>query len=611
VAAALGVPAEGRRPLLDVVAERLAGRHALIVIDNAEQVLGAAPRAAALLARCPRTQLLVTSRSVLGLRGEQDVPLEPLPVPAPGETDPGRIRQSPAVALFAARARRSDPGSTLRDADLPVVAEVVRRLDGLPLALELAAARSRTLPPAALLRRLGTAVRGVLDLRGTEVDAPDRQRTLRDTVAWSHELLTDAERALLARLSVCSGGCTLDTAEAIGAVDDDVDVLETLAALVGHSLVTPADTGEGEPRFRMLELVRAFADERLTERGEAGTTRQRLAEHLAGVSAAAGPSLTGPDQASWRARLDAEAPDLLAALRWAVAADRADLAVAIAAPLARWWWSRGLLGEMAELADATAGLPSAAALPPAPAALLHWARGATRIALGRVDEAAPLLTRQVELARTADDPWLLGHGLVALAMTRPPDDPDLAGRLAAGVAALRRSGDAWSVAYALIPLGDVALLAGDLPSAVSAHEEALGLARGIDDDHLVAAVLDQLGFDALMAGDTPGARARLVEAAGLHRGIRDLEGLANCLSGLAALTLASGAPQAAARLAGAAAAARTEVGVTVWPLLQILSAQLDAALQAALGSDDDRRERAAGAAADPWAALDEGLAAVG
>jgi predicted ATPase len=611
VAAALDVPAQGRRPLLGLVAERLAGRRVLLVVDNAEQVLGAAPAAAALLAHCPRTQLLVTSRSVVGLRGEQDVPLGPLPVPDPRETAPDRIRDSPAVALFVARARRADPAFGLRDADVPAVAEVVRRLDGLPLAVELAAARARTLPPAALLRRLGAAVRPALDLRGGDVDAPDRQRTLRDTIAWSHDLLPPAERALLARLSVCSGGCTLDTAEAIGAVDGDVDVLEALASLVGQSLVTPADAGADEPRFRMLELVRAFAGERLAERGEVEPTRQRLAEHLAGVSAVAGPALTGPDQAAWRARLAAEAGDLLAALRWAVDADRADLAVAIAAPLARWWWSRGLLAEMAELADGTARLPSAGDLPPARAALLHWARGATRIALGRAGEAAPLLATQVELARTADDPWLLGHGLVALAMTGSPDDPELAERLTDAVAALRRSGDPWSVAFALVPLGGVALLAGDPAAAVAAHEEALDLARGIADDHLVATVLDQLGVDALLGGDLPRARERLREAAELHRAVADLEGLANCLTGLAALALASGVPAVAARLAGAAAGARGRLGVTVWPLLQRVYGQLDAALVAALGPDADRRERSAGAALDAWAALDEGLAAVG
>ena len=604
IAAALGVSVEGRRPVLDLVADRIAGRHVLLLLDNVEQVLGAATEFTRLLASCPRTQLLVTSRSLLRLRGEHDVPLGPLDVPARGASR-AATAEAPAVSLFVERARAADPSFVLDDATAEAVAEVVRRLEGLPLAVELVAARVRTIPPRALLRRLD----GALDLRGPVADLPDRQRTLRATVAWSHDLLDDDERALLARLSVCVGGAALDTAEAVGAVDGDLDVPEVLSALVGHSLVTPTDTGDGEPRFRMLDVVRTFAGERLRERGEEAATRERWAGHLASVSAAAGIGLSGPDRQSWLARLDAEAADLTDALRWAVATDRAELAVALAAPLARWWWARGLLAQMAETADATAALPSAAELPPASAGLLLWARGTMRIALGRTADAAPLLAEVVADARARDDPWLLGHGLVGLGMTRPPEDPELPGMLADAVAALRRSGDSWSVAFALVPHGDAALLAGDLDAAVRAHEEALGLARAIGDDHLTATVLDQLGLDALLAGDISAARLRLADAAALHRSIGDREGLAYCLDGLAGLALLTGDARTAAWLAGAADAVRTSVGVAVWPMLRSLVAQLADGVRAALGADEDARERAAGAATDPWEALDAGLAA--
>jgi predicted ATPase len=605
IAAAAGVSAEGRRPLLELVGDRLAGRRVLLVLDNAEHVLGAAPDFGFLLSRCPATQLLVTSRSLLRLRGEHYVPLGPLAVPEPGDDDLQQVTAASAVQLFISRAQRADPAFTVTEDSAPALAEVVRRLEGLPLALELVAARVRTLPPPVLLRRLDRA----LDLRG-DVDAPDRQRTLRDTIAWSHDLLADPERTLLARLSVCAGGWTLDTAEAIGSVEGDVEVLEALSTLVGHSLVASTDAGEGEPRFRMLELVHSFAAERLRERGEEEAVRERLARHLAAVSAEAGLGLNGPEHRLWRAWLDAEATDLEAALRWAVATDRADLAVGLTAPVARWWWSRGQLAAMGELAEATARLPSAAALDPGSAALLRWARGTTRIAQGRPDDAAPLLTDLVADARERDDPWMLGHGLVALAMTRPPDDPQLRILFTEAVAAVRRSGDPWSIAYALVPLGDLALLEGDVPAAIEAHEEALALVRSIGDDHLAATLLDQLALDALLAGDAPLARERLVESAVLHREVRDQEGLAYCLDGLAALCLALGDPHIAGRLAGAAEAARAALGVTVWPLLQSLATQLDDMVRAALGADEDRRERAAGAAAGPWTALAEGLAAV-
>ncbi|WP_167762088.1 DUF4062 domain-containing protein [Blastococcus sp. CT_GayMR20] len=606
IAAAVGVSVEGRRPVLDLVADRLTGKRVLILVDNLEQVLDAAPELGRLLSRCPDTQLLVTSRRLLRVRGEHDVPLGPLGLPRTGKTDPGTIADAPAVQLFLDRAREADPDFTVDGASATAVAEVVRRLEGLPLAIELVAARVRTLPPAVLLRRLTSG----LDLGGRGMDMPDRQRTLRATVAWSHDLLDEDERALLARLSVCYGGATLDTAEAVGAGDEGLDVPEVLSSLVAHSLVSPTDTCEGEPRFRMLEVVRTFAAERLRERGEEEATRERWADHLATISAAAGVGLSGPDRPVWEARLEAETTDLEEAVRWAVAADRAELAVALTAPLARWWWARGMLVPMAEIADATAALPSAAALAPGAADLLRWARGTMRIALGRTAEAAPLLSAVVDRARERGDPWLLGHGLVGLAMTRSPDDPELPGLFEAAVEALRRSGDDWSIAFALVPHGDVALLAGDVPAALRAHEESLALARGIGDDHLVATLLDQLGLDALMAADATTARERLTEAARHHRAIGDQEGLANCLNGLAGLALLQGDALTAARLCGTADALRTKLGVAVWPLLQSLVTGLADGIRATLGDQDHRREWAAGAALDPWEALDSGLAAV-
>ena len=293
-----------------------------------------------------------------------------------------------------------------------------------------------------------------------------------------------------------------------------------------------------------------------------------------------------------------------------MSADRAELAVSLAAPLARWWWARGLLTQMAGIADATAELPSAAALPPASAGLLRWARGTMRIALGRTAEAAPLLADVVADATARDDPWLLGHGLVGLAMTRPPEDPELPGMFTEAVAALRRSGDVWSVAFALVPHGDVALLSGDLAGGRPR-------ARG-------------------GAGPRPGARRRPPHRdpprpAGARRPARrgrrrppvtgspvpprctaplgDQEGLAYCLDGLAGLALLTGDARTAARLSGAADAVRTSIGVAVWPLLQSLVAQLADGVRAALGEAEERRERAAGAATDPWEALEAGLAA--
>ncbi|MGY1730988.1 ATP-binding protein [Geodermatophilus sp. SYSU D01045] len=608
VAAAVGVSAEGSRPLLDQVADRLAGRRALLVVDNLEQVTSAAPDLATLLARCPLTQLLVTSRTVLRLRGEHDVPIEPLGTPAAGDDD----GTAPAVQLFVARARQADPSFALTGATAGPVAELVRRLDGLPLAVELAAARVRTLPPRLLLARLDRA----LDLGDPDVDAPDRQRTLRSTIAWSHDLLDERGRALLARLSVCADGCTLDTAEVVGAGRDedgagDLDVLETLSDLVGHSLVTPTDTGDGEPRFRMLELVRAYAAERLRERGEEEATRLRWAQHLARMGAEAGAGLAGPAARLWRDRLDAETADLRAALRWAVATDRADLAVRLTAPLVRWWWARGLLPAMAELAEQTAALPSAATLPPDLAGRLTWARASLRIALGERTGAAGLLEGVVDDARRRDDAWLLGHSLGARAMTLSPADPRVVPLLDEALAQLRRSGDGWSVAFSGMLRVAVALAGGDAAGAERVAGEARDLAAAAADDQLAALLGDALALAALLAGDLPRARARLDEAVALHRRTRDLEGAATCLEVLAALALAEGRHAAAARLVGAADTARAGLGVARWSPHQALADRLREALRAALGDDEEARGRAAGAALGPWAALDEELARPG
>jgi hypothetical protein len=297
-----------------------------------------------------------------------------------------------------------------------------------------------------------------------------------------------------------------------------------------------------------------------------------------------------------------------AALRWAVATDRAQLAVRLTAPLVRWWWARGLLPDMAALAEQTAALPSAAALPPDLAGRLAWARAALRIAVGTPDRAVPLLDGVVDDARGRDDAWLLGHALGARAMTLTPGDPDVVALLDEGLAHLRRSGDGWSVAFSGMLRGAVALAGGDLAAAERVAGEARDLAAAAADDQLAALLTDGLALAALLAGDLPRTRARLQEAAALHRSTRDLEGVASCLEVLAALALAEDRTAAAARFAGAADAARAGLGVARWSPNQALADRLREALRAAMGDDEERRARAAGAALGPWAALDEALA---
>ena len=252
LAAALGVRPEGTAPLLDLLADRLQGRRVLLVLDNFEQVLGAAPGLASLLAACPEVTVLVTSRTVLRLRGEREVPVAPL-------------AEAAAVELFVARAREVRPDFRLTGPTATAVSQLVRRLDGIPLALELAAAQLRMLTPAVLVRRLGDRLDRSLDLAAGPVDLPRRQRTLRATVEWSHSLLDEAERALLARLSVFAGAWTLEGAEAVGAVEGDLDVLDVLSSLVAQSLVSADEQAADEPRFRMLDTCLLYTSDAADE----------------------------------------------------------------------------------------------------------------------------------------------------------------------------------------------------------------------------------------------------------------------------------------------------------------------------------------------------------
>jgi predicted ATPase len=567
VAAALGVRAEGTRPVLDVLADRIGRREVLLVLDNFEPVVEAAPVLARLLAACPNLRLLVTSRSVLHVLGEHEVPLPPL--------DPG-----PAAEVFVERARQVRPDLELDEATRQAVRQVVARLDGIPLAIELAAARVRLLPPEALARRLDRR----LDLSSQDVDRPARQQTLRTTVGWSYALLGRAERSLLRRLSVFAAGFSLEAAESVGGTDPVEDVLETLSALVGHSLVAPDTGSRGEPRFRMLETVREFAGEQLDQAAEREATMRRLVAHLCAFTAAAGAGISGGEARRWMTRIDADVETLRAGVEWAIEQDEALLAVRLTAPLLRYWWVRGLLEQMLEVAERVAVLPSARVLPEPEATLLRWTRGTIRIALGRSDGAAQLLQEVLTAARAVQDRRLLAQALFSLALVHPAEEgtDGVRALLTESLDLARAAGESWGAALALIPLGDLALLDGDVAAARRMHEEVLVHAEAIDDDHMRASGHDQLGLDALLAGDLDVAQDHLVQAAVLHSALRDHEGTAYCLEGFAALALARGAPEEAARLMGAAAAARRLVGVAVWPFLRPLHERLETFVRTAL-----------------------------
>jgi predicted ATPase len=615
VVASLGIRPEGTRPVLDLLIDRLQGRRLLLVLDNVEQLVPAAPDLAALLAACPDLTVLVTSRIVLQLRGEREVSLTPLSTPAPESSDDacgdlGAVEGSAAVQLLVARARQVRPSFAVTAANADDVAELCRRLDGIPLALELAAARLRLLSPAALIRRLGEQLDRSLDLAAPTADLPDRQRTLRATIEWSYSLLGEAERMLLARLSVFTGSWTLEASEAVGTLDGDLYALDTVASLVAQSLIRTDESDPDEVRFRMLDTIRAYAGERLTERGETAATNSRLAHYLIDMVENVRDALQGAQHRAASERLDRERDEIRSAIEWALHADDAETVGRLLTPLFTYWWSRGLLPVTHGLAERASLLPSASTMPPYASALLSGARGMAMVMVGRTDEAGPLLRDTIARAGTLGNDRLRAYALLGLAgAVAQRSAADACRRLDEAARLFRTIGDLWGLALTLSTRGQLALAGGEPTRACRMHLDALAAAETIDNDHLRAQILDMLGLDAVAVGDLAGARHHYTRAAALHTRLLDYEGSAYGLSGLAGLALALDRPEASARLISASDRARHVVGVTRWPGMASMEDQRSASVAAALDPTTYASARADGARMPIPEALAYGLTA--
>jgi predicted ATPase len=597
--------------VLDVVIDRLQGRRTLVVLDNFEQVQAAAPQVARFLAMCPGATALVTSRRALQLRGEHEVPLTPLTLPpADGLTDVEAVSRSAAVRLLVERAGAVRPGFAVTAANADAVAELCRVLDGIPLALELAAAQLRILTPAALLDRLSTGLGRSIDLAAGPVDLPDRQRTLRATIEWSYGLLTEPDRAVLARLSVFSGAWTLEAAEAVASIDGTTDVLAALTSLVAQSLVSTDESDPDETRFRMLGTIRSFAADALAHRGESPAVSARLARYVITVVDGVRDELQGSDHHRVSERLDRERDDIRSAIDWALLNDDAETVSRLLMPLFAYWDSRGLLPMTGELAEKAALLPSAARLRPQESALLTYARGMAMIILGNASGAEPLMRRALDLAIDLHDARLQAYSLFGVAVVLVHRDVgEATALLDQALDRFRETDDGWGLALTLSTRGQFAQLAGDAASAKSLHEAGLVAADAIDNDHLRAQIRDMLGLDAVTTGDLAAAWDQYAHAAELHTRMLDYEGTAYSLSGLAGLALAENRPEVAARLIGASSHARRIVGIAVWPGMQPITQAQTSAVVAALDPVTFASASAEGARFALDDALQYGLAA--
>ena len=411
IAAALGLNTSGGRLITDLKSY-LRARRLMLVLDNFEQVMGAAPLVAELLRAAPGVVALVTSRMVLRLSGEHEFPVPPLPVPPIGAGgDAADVQRCASVRLFVQRAQAASAGFELTSGNAGAVAEICRRLDGLPLAIELAAARVRLLPPQALLARLDDRM-GLLT--GGARDLPERQRTLRTTLDWSFDLLSGGEQALFARLGVFAGTFDLPAAEAVGAAAADPadpgragHVMDTLGSLVDSSLVRP-QTRNGEPRFGLLETIREYALERLRDGADWREAHDRHAAYFRALAEPAPAELQGPGQLAWLDRLETEHGNLGAAMSWLVEQDQLEPAIQLSWATWRFWWLRGHAEELASYVDI---LAKSEHLPPRQRALALSGTGFGLFASGDQATAQPLLEQSLPLYRQAGD--MLGAATTA------------------------------------------------------------------------------------------------------------------------------------------------------------------------------------------------------
>ena len=526
LAHALGIKESGDQPLMETLKAALRDKHLLIMLDNFEQVISTAPQVGQLLAACAQVKILVTSRVPLRLRGEHEYPVPPLGLPPVGSWSAAslviaKLTQYEAVRLFIERAQAVKPDFEVTNQNAPAVAEICVRLDGLPLAIELAAARVRLFPPQAMLSKLQSRLKL---LTGGARDLPARQQTLRAAIEWSYDLLSEGEKQFFRRMAVFQGGRTLEAMEVVcgGAKDDrqqttddasanlssvaplQMDVLAGVESLVSNSLLQQRVSGDGEPRFWILETIHEYAREKLEENGEGPELRYRHAAYFTAMGEEAEAEMKGARQEEWLGRLEDEHDNLRAALRWARSNDsnlRAELPAShsiemglrLAGALYRFWLIRGYLTEGREELNSL---------------------------LNAQEAAEPSLARAKALLRVGGLAWSQGD----YAAARPALEESLE--------MYRQLGAKEGVALALLNLGNVALYETDYPTARSLYEESLKLYEELGDRYGTATALHNTAIVAQYQRDYEAARPLLQKSLAIRRELGEKMGIAQLLNTL-------------------------------------------------------------------------------
>jgi predicted ATPase/class 3 adenylate cyclase len=588
IATALGMQERPGVRRLDQIVERLAeAPPTLLVVDNAEHVLDAAPSLGELLERAAPVTILATSREPLRLRAERELSLGPLPT-----------RSGVALFLERARAIRSE------ELDIDVVAAVVERLEGLPLSIELAAPRVRALPPEVLLERLETRL---TLLSGGYADAPERHRTLRATLDWSYELLGGNDRRAFDRLGVFVGGFRLEAAAAVLDLPEH-EAADRVASLVDKSLVAPQGAGPA-PRYLMLETIREYALEQLDARDELEDAASRHALHFAELAELSEPALLGDERPAWVRSLADDHPNFRAALEWSLSMPDPEISLRLGAALWRFWHAHGDLAEGRLWLERALGRRGVE-LSPARAKALGGAAALAAVS-GDADAARAHASERVALVRRIGDDALLPGALITLANVRSDDGDEgaleeAAALYAEAADAAERSGDDRTAAAVITNLGYLALRLGDWDRAAEESRRALERSRVVGDSAGLVVALVNLGYASIDRGRPEEAASAFAEALAFQREIGDRETIAYCLDGIAAVLLGRDLDDDALRLVAAAAALRETIGASLPPYERDLHERVLDEARLRLG-DDAAEVEAEGAALVPGEALEQAL----
>ncbi|MDQ3541650.1 MAG: AAA family ATPase, partial [Chloroflexota bacterium] len=557
IAEALGIEREDGAPLAGLITEHLAGEPLLLLLDNCEHLPAAAPTIAELLEACSSLNVLATSRTPLHLPDERVLDVPPLALPDPQHLPPlPELARTGSVALFVERARATEPGFDLTAKNAKVVAAICARLDGLPLAIELAAVRLQVLSPTSLLSRLTNRLR--LLTRG-EPNHPDRHQTLRSTIDWSYDQLRPLEQKTFQRLAVFTGGCDLAAAEFVaglgadvsgeeGRPHSDITALDAIAELLDNALLGRLVV-DGEPRFTMLETIREYAIEQLESSGDAPETRKRHAEYFASLAEAAEPALSiGLVEGHWPNRLERDHANLRAALDWSLGQEDPEIGLRLASALVWFWWIRGHLVEgsgwleraLTRSADNRSALRSK---------LLDGAGKLARTR-GDLDHATKLHEESLHIATSLEDDVLTARALAHIALVseathhteRAIELFDRALELA------RRSRQRELLATILTNYGLMKLTNEDQRYGIELLEEGLVMARDLGPSGFLGAILSNLGDARLGRGDHAGAASLYRECLTLQSELGNMRGIADALLGIGNVVLHGGDPRFAARL---------------------------------------------------------------